>query len=153
MIKLLKFLYDWFKIVKNINHLNLKMKTGGKQINVTSRIFSSSFIGVGLFSEDGYCLKANESLCQMLSKSEAELRLIDFYSLIHPDDLKVAPIRVAHDKNGMISQMECEVRFFIKNGLSSWFLAIFNTITEEKKSKFLLQLIDINTIMSTKKKH
>ncbi len=55
--------------------------------NRFSDAFEHAPIGVGLASLEGRWLQANPALCDLLGYSEAELLLLTFQEMTHPDDL------------------------------------------------------------------
>lgn len=62
-----------------------------EQIRVREAQFRGAFeysaIGMALFSIDGKCLKANQSLCDLLGYTPSELIQMEFKEMTHPDEL------------------------------------------------------------------
>lgn len=106
----------------------------------------NSFVGMGLFSPAGNFSIVNRELCYMLGRTEKELQIINFYDLIYTDDLNNVPLKTSCNKGGMISDLQCEIRFFVNGGVSGWFLATITTVYHWRKNvSIFLQLIDINS--------
>jgi PAS domain S-box-containing protein len=114
--------------------------------NFISVSCDNSFVGMGLFSLDGNFSIVNRELCRMLGRTEKELKIVNFYDLIYTDDLNNEPEKTSCNKLGKISNLQCEVRFSVRGGVSGWFLAIITAVCPRGRNvSFFLQLIDINS--------
>ncbi|MFX5801241.1 PAS domain S-box protein, partial [Acinetobacter baumannii] len=49
--------------------------------------FETAAHGMALVSPEGRWLRVNRAICEMVGYSEAELLVIDFQTVTHPDDL------------------------------------------------------------------
>jgi diguanylate cyclase (GGDEF)-like protein/PAS domain S-box-containing protein len=82
--------------------------------------FDFAAIGMALVSSEGRWLQVNRALCKILGYSEREMLVIDFLTVIHPDDLGVAVDAIKRLRKGNSTIDQCEVRFRHKSGHKVW---------------------------------
>ncbi|MFX8895434.1 PAS domain S-box protein, partial [Acinetobacter baumannii] len=69
---------------------------------------------------EGRWLRVNRAICEMVGYSEAELLVIDFQTVTHPDDLDADLAYVQAMLAGEIPTYQMEKRYFHKNGSTVW---------------------------------
>jgi len=119
--------------------------------------FRSAFdyaAGTGLVAPDGRWVQVNKSLCDMLGFSEAELLLGTFQRLSHPDDLNLILEQLSKLRDGVISSLQLEHRFFHKSGQVRWVLLSVATIkdTQNHAEHLIFQMQDISKRKQAEKK-
>lgn len=82
--------------------------------------FENAAIGMAQVAPDGSWLHANRKVCEILGYSEAELRLRNFQSLTHPDDLPQGVAQMEEMFAGKRSSMQMEKRYIRKDGEVIW---------------------------------
>ena len=82
--------------------------------------FDFAAIGMALVSSEGRWLQVNRALCKILGYTEREMLVIDFLTVIHPDDLGVAVDAIKRLRKGNSTIDQCEVRFRHKSGRKVW---------------------------------
>ncbi|MEG3931041.1 PAS domain S-box protein [Microcoleus sp. T3_B1] len=84
--------------------------------------FEDASIGMAIVSLDGYWIKVNPALCQILGYSSEELLALTFQDITHPDDLD-GDLSYAHQLlAGRISTYQLEKRYFHKEGHIIWII-------------------------------
>lgn len=84
--------------------------------------FETAAHGMALVSPEGRWLRVNRAICEMVGYSEAELLVIDFQTVTHPDDLDADLAYVQAMLAGEIPTYQMEKRYFHKNGSTVWVL-------------------------------
>ncbi|GAB4370119.1 MAG: hypothetical protein Kow00121_10610 [Elainellaceae cyanobacterium] len=84
--------------------------------------FDYSAIGMALVSLDGYWLKVNSALCEIVGYSPEELASLTFQELTHPDDLEAALAHFHQLLAGEIRSYQMEKRYIHKQGQAVWIL-------------------------------
>ncbi|MET4678654.1 diguanylate cyclase (GGDEF)-like protein/PAS domain S-box-containing protein [Stenotrophomonas rhizophila] len=82
--------------------------------------FSSAALGMALVSLEGRWLDVNDSLCGILGYTRAELLLIDFQTLTHPDDLHTDLTLLGDLLAGRREHYHMEKRYLGKAGNLVW---------------------------------
>ncbi|HYO90798.1 MAG TPA: PAS domain S-box protein, partial [Pyrinomonadaceae bacterium] len=82
--------------------------------------FDFAAIGMALVSSEGRWLQVYRALCKILGYTEREMLVIDFLTVIHPDDLGVAVDAIKRLRKGNSTIDQCEVRFRHKSGHKVW---------------------------------
>src|ERR1051325_7605363 len=123
----------------------------------SGELFRSAFdhaAGTGLVSADGKWIQVNKSLCDMLGFSEAELLLGTFQRISHPEDLNVILDQLGSLRDGTISSLQLEHRFFHKSGQVRYVLLSVATIkdTQNHTSNLIFQMQDISARKQAEKK-
>lgn len=82
--------------------------------------FDFASIGMALVSLEGQWLQVNQSLCEMLGYSEAELLDQPFQAITHPDDLEMNQQVLQQVLSGQIRFLRAENRYFHRQGYRVW---------------------------------
>ena len=85
-----------------------------------SSAFKSAAIGMALVALDGRWLQVNQSLCQMLGYSEAELLAETFQDITHPEDLEKDLASMHKVLSGEIQTYQMQKRYYHKSGAIVW---------------------------------
>jgi PAS domain S-box-containing protein len=101
--------------------------------------------GMALLGLDGRCLRANESLCQILGYSEDELREINFYTITHPDDVAADREQLQRLVSGQASSYRRVKRYYRKDGRLIWVSVAVSTVHNSagKTIYFMGQIQDV----------
>ena len=137
--------------LKNIEAPQLEAEQAGRQIDAlreSEQRFRSAFdhaAGMGLVAPDGRWIQVNKSLCDMLGFSEAELLLGTFQRITHPEDLGLLLGQLNKLREGTISSLQLEQRFFHKSGQIRWVLLSVANIkdTQSHAANLIFQMQDI----------
>jgi diguanylate cyclase (GGDEF)-like protein/PAS domain S-box-containing protein len=146
--------------LKNIEASQLEAEQAGRQIDAlreSEQRFRSAFdhaAGMGLVAPDGRWIQVNKSLCDMLGFSEAELLLGTFQRITHPEDLSLLLEQLNKLREGTISSLQLEQRFFHKSGQIRWVLLSVATIkdTQSHAANLIFQMQDIGNRKQAEKK-
>jgi diguanylate cyclase (GGDEF)-like protein/PAS domain S-box-containing protein len=146
--------------LKNIEASQLEAEQAGRQIDAlreSEERFRSAFdhaAGTGLVAPDGRWIQVNKSLCEMLGFSEAELLLGTFQRITHPEDLSLLLEQLNKLREGTISSLQLEQRFFHKSGQIRWVLLSVATIkdTQSHAANLIFQMQDIGNRKQAEKK-
>ncbi|TGL86382.1 PAS domain S-box protein [Leptospira congkakensis] len=120
-----------------------------RELRATEAAFRGNFdnaaIGMALLDENGKWLRVNKRVCDILGYTEAELMLLTFQDITHPDDLNADLTyleELVADKR-MFYQME--KRYFHKNGNIVYAILAVSMVKndEGKVLYFVSQIIDI----------
>jgi len=111
-----------------------------KQIEVALRnseeqfrnAFENASIGMAIVSLDGYWVKVNPALCQIVGYSSEELLGLNFQDITHPDDLDLDLSYVNQLLAGTISTYQMEKRYFHKQGHLVWILLDGSLVKDEQ---------------------
>jgi PAS domain S-box-containing protein len=115
-------------------------------------MFTSTATGIATSTRQGRFLQANAAYCQMLGYTEDELRLRDFASLTHPEDLNLNLKLRDEMLSGKRESFVMEKRYLKKNGDIVWtrhsvsaaraangeiktFIVVAEDITERKRAE------------------
>lgn len=124
-------------------------KRAEEQIRVSEEQFRGAFeysaIGMALFTIDGRCKKANQSLCDMLGYTEAELIQLGFEDITHPDDLPRNIELLKQLTDGVSDSYHMEKRYLHKSGKPVWVLLGVSILrdTDGEPIHFISQIQDI----------
>jgi len=83
---------------------------------------SNAPIGMALVGLDGSFLAVNDTLSQLVGRSEVELATMTFVDISHPDDVRVELPMADRLRNGEISDYEIEKRYLHADGHEVWAL-------------------------------
>lgn len=108
--------------------------------------FDFAAIGMAIVSLKGKWLKVNQSLCQIVGYSEADLLKIDFQTITYPEDLELDLSYVRQLLAGEIISYHMEKRYIHKNGSIIWILLSASLIhnPENKPLYFIAQIQNID---------
>jgi PAS domain S-box-containing protein len=91
-----------------------------EHIDASSRVFDLAPTGIVTATIDGYWIRANNNLCELLGFTRAELRMLPFFSMTHPDDQFASRNRIARLLAGLTSRIEGVKRYVRKDGSTMW---------------------------------
>ncbi|REK56929.1 MAG: PAS domain S-box protein [Bacteroidetes bacterium] len=97
-------------------------------------LFEESPIGIAFVSEEGKWLKVNDTLCQILGYSRAELEEMDFQRLTHPEDLDADLNMTKRVREGRVDYYEMLKRYITKSGRIVWIRLVVHAL--KKNGKF-----------------
>jgi PAS domain S-box-containing protein len=83
-------------------------------------IFHQAAVGIKLETLDGYCLKVNQKLCEILGYSQEELLNKNFRDITHPTDVQVHLHNLRILIAGKLETFSIEKRYLHKNGNLIW---------------------------------
>jgi diguanylate cyclase (GGDEF)-like protein/PAS domain S-box-containing protein len=146
--------------LKNVEASKLQAEQAERHIDAlreSEQRFRSAFdhaAGMGLVAPDGRWVQVNKSLCDMLGFSEAELLLGTFQRITHPDDLNLILEQLNKLREGTISSLQLEQRYFHKTGQVRWVLLSVATIkdTQSHSANLIFQMQDISDRKQAEKK-
>jgi two-component system, sensor histidine kinase and response regulator len=111
-----------------------------------SSAFDFSAIGMALVSPTGQWLRVNQSLCEILGYSSAELLAKTFLEITHPDDLEADLVLFRQLLAGDIRTYKLEKRYFSKSKQLVWVLLNVSLVrtAEGTPLHFISQIEDIS---------
>lgn len=84
-------------------------------------IFDQAAVGIArIDSFTGDFIEINDKFCQLLGYSQHEMKLRNFQSLTHPEDLEENLINFKKLRDGKIKEYSAEKRYFNKSGAIIW---------------------------------
>lgn len=116
--------------------------------------FENSNIGMALVGLGGKWIKVNQSLCNSLGYSEAELMQATFQELTHVDDLDKDLRLFAEVIEGKRQSYQIEKRYYHKNGHIVYVILAVTAVRKinGKLSHFISQIMDISSRINAEKK-
>ena len=119
-----------------------------KALQECEQLFRATFdhaAGMGLTGAKGEWLQVNQSLCQMLGYSEAELLSTTLPSISHPEDLDWMREQIANLLKGSIKSVQLEQRFLRNDQETVWVVLSITKIAEagDRPATLILQMQDI----------
>jgi PAS domain S-box-containing protein len=127
-------------------------KLAEKQIRMSEEQFRGAFeysaIGMALFSIEGRCKRANQSLCNMLGYTQEELTGLRFNDITYPDDLPRNIELLNELIDGKKDNYHMEKRYLHKSGRPVWVLLGVSILREANGDPihFISQIQDITKI-------
>lgn len=126
--------------------------------NLFKQTFSQAAVGMALVSLDGYWLRVNRRICEMLRYSESELLALTFQDITHPDELNTDLDLLNKLLAGTIPTYSMEKRYFRSDKTIIWtqltvslnrqldgsphhFIAVIVDITERKEAEAGLYIL------------
>ena len=158
---LFMFVYSTYTVyLKNLEASKLQAEQAERHVDAlreSEERFRSAFhhaAGMGLVAPDGRWIQVNKSLCEMLGYSEAELLLGTFQRSTHPDDLNLILEQLSKLRDGTISSLQLEQRYFHKKGHLRWMLLSVTTVNDPQKqgANLIFQMQDISERKQAEKK-
>ena len=112
---------DYFiSVIEDITSEKLKDEALHRSEAQFRATFENAAIGMAQVAPDGTWLHVNRKVCEILGYSEDELKLGNFQSLTHPEDLPVGLGLMKEMLAGQRSSMQVEKRYFHKDGSIVW---------------------------------
>ncbi|HEY0175679.1 MAG TPA: PAS domain S-box protein, partial [Pedobacter sp.] len=127
-------------------------KRAEEQIRISEEQFRGAFeysaIGMALFTLDGRCKRANQSLCDMLGYTQDELTSLGFEDITHPDDLPRNVELMNELITGVRESYYMEKRYLHKSGKPVWVLLGVSILRDASQQPihFISQIQDITKI-------
>lgn len=108
--------------------------------------FSQAAVGMALVSLEGYWLRVNPRLCDILGYSESELMARTFQDITHPDDLDNDLELLRQLLANEISTYSMEKRYFRFDGTFVWveLTVALNRLSDGSPHHFISVLVDIS---------
>ncbi len=116
-----------------------------EQQNLFETIFDDTHNGIALLNLDGHFLRANKSLCEMLGYSESDLLAMNFYYIIHPNDLNKLQVYIQQLIDDQVKVHQSEQQCFKKNGDLLWIMSTLSLIRDKYGNPvyYIIQIQDI----------
>jgi diguanylate cyclase (GGDEF)-like protein/PAS domain S-box-containing protein len=152
--------FGYIVYLKYVKGSRLEAEQADRHIDAlreSEELFRSAFdhaAGTGLVSAEGKWIQVNKSLCDMLGFSEPELLLGTFQRISHPEDLNVILDQLSKLRDGTISNLQLEHRFFHKSGQVRYVLLSVAPIkdTQNHTANLIFQMQDISARKQAEKK-
>ena len=111
------------------------------------KIYENIATGIALTSLDGVFEECNAAYSSLTGYSQDELRKMQFFSLIHPEDLAEVKRRTKALLEGRESQFEIERRYVAKSGATVWVRNFVSTIpdAEGRPAQIIALVTDITS--------
>ena len=115
---------DLSELKNKIQNLETDLAKTTEELDESRREFNHAFedpsIGMMTFSPEGYILKANEYVCNLLGYTEEELKRFHYQEITHPDDREMSKISEGKILSGELLHDRLDKRYFHKNGEVVW---------------------------------
>jgi PAS domain S-box-containing protein len=111
------------------------------------KIYENIASGIALTNLDGFFEECNAAYSALTGYSQAELRKLQFFSLIHPEDLDEIKRRIKALLEGREPQFEIEKRYIAKSGATVWVRNFVSTIpdAEGRPAQIIALVTDITS--------
>jgi PAS domain S-box-containing protein len=145
-------------LLKIPNELQSLVKLQANKILDTEMKFKTIFdqAALGISSVDpvtGNFLEINSKFCEMLGYTEKEMKLKNFQSITHPDDLEQDITNVDHLKNGRINEYAMQKRYFTKKGDIIWVnLTVTPLLGTNQNRENVIAIVEDITLKKTTEK-
>jgi diguanylate cyclase (GGDEF)-like protein/PAS domain S-box-containing protein len=110
-------------VVVNFHDIST-LRNAEKLVRESEEIFHKTFnlaaVGIARVALDGSWLEVNESICEIVGYTKAELLNLTFQDITHPDDLNIDLEYVQQILAGSIPTYRLEKRYFHKDGHIVW---------------------------------
>ncbi|WP_146436260.1 PAS domain S-box protein [Blastopirellula retiformator] len=114
--------------------------------------FDHAAVGVAHIGFDGYCLRANKHICEMLEYTEQELQHLRFQDVTYPEDRQLDATRLQGFLDGTFEETAFEKRYVSRSGEAIWvrltvsivrdeefFICVVEDIREERRAREALE--------------
>lgn len=145
-------------LLKIPNELQSLVKLQANKILDTEMKFKTIFdqAALGISSVDpvtGNFLEINSKFCEMLGYTEKEMKLKNFQSITHPDDLEQDITNVDQLKNGRINEYAMQKRYFTKKGDIIWVnLTVTPLLGTNQNRENVIAIVEDITLKKTTEK-
>ncbi|MDF2958549.1 MAG: kinE 4 [Paenibacillus sp.] len=111
--------------------------------------FENASIGMALVDLDGYWVRVNKALCEILGYTEAELLEMTYLDITYPDDLNIGLDHIQKLVDGHLSFFMFEKRYIHKQGHIVWAKLTSSLIRNEAGNPvyFIVHIQDITEKM------
>ena len=109
------------------------------------QIFENAVVGMTLIDKAGKWIKVNDSFCELIGYSRAELLVSGYKKLVHPDDLETSNKELTQFAKGEIEVYLKEKRYIHKKGHLIYFIIGVSKVVDEngRIKQFVAQYSDI----------
>lgn len=151
---ILAFILVWRKVLRLHQKIHTTEAISQEHQNRFDSVFAHTNIGMALLNLDGRFLKVNSSLCQILGYDETEILNMNFYYVIHPNELHHFQSNVQQLWDKKIHSYQCEQQCFKKDGDIVWIIATLFLIEDasSKPAYFIIQVQNITTQKTAEEK-
>lgn len=104
--------------------------------------FEMAGLGIAHISPDGWCLRVNRKLCEILGYSEPELLRLTLQDIIHPDDLEADLSQMEKVRSGALGSYSAEKRCIRKDGSLVWINLMVAGVRDSGKLEHFVSVID-----------
>lgn len=135
--------------ISDIKQVEQELRASAAQLRESEerfrRAFDDAATGEALVATDGYFLRVNRSLCELLGYSESELLATSFQAITHPNDLDIDLGYVQQMLAGEIRTYQMEKRYFHKCDRIIWALLSVSLVRDSQNRPlyFVSQIQDI----------
>lgn len=105
--------------------------------------FSNAPIGIGLISNEGNWVQANESLCKIFGFSEDEILSKSLHEVVHPEDVFLFLTHIGFVIQGKKKSFQAELRYYNCNGDEIWTQTSISRLNDSDNSRLICQIQDI----------
>jgi PAS domain S-box-containing protein len=99
------------------------------------KIYENIATGIALTNLDGFFEECNAAYSALTGYYEDELRKMQLFSLIHPEDLGEIKRGIEALMEGREPQFDIERRYISKSGATLWVRKIISTIPDAEKAR------------------
>lgn len=105
-------------------------------------MFELASVGIALVAPDGGWINVNRALCEIIGYNAAELELLTFQDITHPDDLNTDIEHLQQLIDGKIDHYQMEKRYLRKDGDSVWVnLSVTKKLSSEGDLEYFISII------------
>jgi PAS domain S-box-containing protein len=105
--------------------------------------FEQANVGIAHVGIDGYWLRANKEVCEILGYSREELARLTFEEVTHPDDVETGMELVRQALEGKTDTFGTEKRYIRRDGTSVWANVTVRLLrTIDGKPKYFISVIE-----------
>ena len=111
------------------------------------KFYENVATGIALTKLDGRFEECNAAYSALIGYSQTQLRKMQFFSLIHPEDLDESKRRIEALLEGREPQFEIENQFVAKSGATVWVRNFVSTIpdAEGRPAQIIALVTDITS--------
>jgi len=111
--------------------------------------FDDAATGMALLDLDGYYIRVNRALCEMLGRSEEELLATTYVDITHPDDVEESVTQVHRVLEGELGSDFREKRYVHADGHTVWVI-ISVSVVKDTEGRPLYRVVQIQDITKRK---
>jgi diguanylate cyclase (GGDEF)-like protein/PAS domain S-box-containing protein len=141
-------LFVWYRSQEKTGKRQLELDRVSAALDESEHRFRATFdhaAGMGLITPEGQWVQVNNSLCDLLGYSEAELLEKDLASLSHSKDIEWLQEQLTNLLRGSIASVQLEQRFVRKDDEAVWVVLSVTKLkgNQDKSPHLVLQMQDI----------
>ncbi|MBF0487961.1 MAG: PAS domain S-box protein [Nitrospirae bacterium] len=115
--------------ITELKHIELALRESEDRFR---RIFEDSPLGIAVTDNNGYFIKVNNTLCQMMGYTEDEFKKLKYHELTHEEHLNKHMELVRQVTDAIIPSYKMEKHYVRKNGDIIWVNVIANFVRDER---------------------